>query len=87
MILIYATPEIDAFMNRSENLPEFAAQAQEHIRSIHRKYAPSNSYAPKTFDHLKELEVRKVFAAKAEREARIASVSAKDTVQWGDISA
>ncbi|MGN8037830.1 hypothetical protein ACTJJ0_22250 [Chitinophaga sp. 22321] len=73
-------------MNCEENLPEFAAQAQEHIRNIHRKYAPSNIYDPKTFDHLKELEVRKVFALKSLKEARIASVSVKETVQWGDIS-
>lgn len=86
-MLTYATLEIDAFMHRPENLPGFAAQAQEHIRSIHRKYAPSNIYDPKTFDHMKELEVRKVFAAKAEKEARIASVSVKETVQWADISA
>lgn len=85
-MLTYATPEIDAFMNREENLPEFAAQAQEHICSIHCKYAPSNIYDPKTFDHMKELKVRKVFAAKALREERIASVSVKEIVRWGDIS-
>lgn len=50
-------------MSRPENLPQYAEQAQAHIKGIHEKYAPSNIYDPKTFDHMKELEVRKLFLA------------------------
>lgn len=74
---VYATEEIEAFMSRTENLPQFATKAQDFIRDIHSKYAPSNSYDPKTFDHTKELGVRRLFEKKSILE---------NAIQWSNIS-
>ncbi len=85
-MLIYASQEIEDFMRQPQNLPEFAIQAQDFIRGIHAKYAPSNIYDPKSFDHLKELEVRKLFAERSRIEAQRKAFQTDKAIRWNDIS-
>lgn len=81
----YSTPEIEAMMNLPDNHPQFAEQARDFIKSIHHKYAPSNIYDPKTFDHLKELEVRKLFAKRGHLEDQRKAFQTDKAIRWDDI--